>query len=118
MRIEITGRHVEVTDAIKEYARKRVEHHLADFPFVQSVHVILDVEKFRRIAEIVVTGRSHLQTEARDESEDLYASIDRVVDKVVRQLNRFREKRITRHQNGEKLGRLEARRIRGDEESE
>ncbi len=118
MRIEITGRHVEVTDAIKEYARKRVEHHLADFPFVQSVHVILDVSKFRRIAEIVVTGRSHLQTEVKDESEDLYASIDRAVDKIVRQLNRFREKRITQHQNGEKLGRLEVQRLKGEENSE
>jgi putative sigma-54 modulation protein len=118
MRIEITGRHVDVTEAIKEYARKRVEHHLADFPFVQTVHVILNVERFRRTAEIVVTGRSHLQAEAKDESDDLYASIDRVVDKIVRQLNRFREKRITQHHEGEKLGRLEARKLRGEETPE
>jgi ribosome hibernation promoting factor len=92
MDITVTGRHVEATPAIKEYAAKKLEHIGIDFPRILSAHFILDVEKFRHIAELVIQCGNHITIEAREISEDLYASIDRVVDKVARQMRKYKTK--------------------------
>ena len=109
MLIDITGRHVDVTDTIKEYARRKIQKVAEEFPAVESVHVILDIQKYRHIAEIVVQGRHHMRLEASEASEDMYASIDLVSDKIAKQLRKNRDKVVTNHQNGLKLGELEAR---------
>ncbi len=95
MDITVTGRHVAATPAIKDYAAKKVESIGIDFPRILSAHFILDVEKFRHIAELVLQCGNHITIEAREVSEDLYASIDKVTDKVTRQLRKYK----TRMQN-------------------
>lgn len=94
MEITVTGRHVSVTPPIKEYARKKVENLAGmDFPHILEAHVILDVEKkFRHIAEVVLVCNSHITIEASEVSDDLYASIDKVVDKCARQMRKFKTK--------------------------
>jgi putative sigma-54 modulation protein len=92
MEISVTGRHVEATPAIKDYAAKKLEHIGIDFPRILSAHFILDVEKFRHIAELVIQCGNHITIEAREISEDLYASIDKVVDKVARQMRKYKTK--------------------------
>jgi putative sigma-54 modulation protein len=92
MDITVTGRHIEATPAIKDYAAKKLEHVGIDFPRILSAHFILDVEKFRHIAELVIQCGNHITIEAREISEDLYASIDRVVDKVARQMRKYKTK--------------------------
>ena len=96
MNMSVTGRHLDVTPAIKEYAAKRVEQIGIDFPRMLSAHFILEVDKFRQIAELVVQCGNHITIEARDVSEDLYASIDGVVDKVARQMRKYKT-RIQNH---------------------
>ena len=78
MQIEITGRNVDVTDAIKDYARRKIQKVVDGFSSVENVRVILDIQKIRHIAEVVVQGRQRLRLEASETSEDLYASIDLV----------------------------------------
>ena len=107
MVIEITGRHMDVTEAVKEYAQKKVERTVSEFPHVLSVHVILDVQKYRHIAEVVVQGKDHLHIEASEDSENMYASIDAVVDKIEKQLRRTREK-VHNHKGRKKYGSLPA----------
>jgi putative sigma-54 modulation protein len=106
MQISVTGRHLDITDAIRDYASDKVAHGLADFTRVESVHVILDVEKYRHIAEIVVQAKNHIRVDARDESDDMYASIDSAVDKAQKQLRRLRDK-IQDHKSREKLAHIE-----------
>jgi putative sigma-54 modulation protein len=96
MEISVTGRHVEITPAIREYAEKKLDHIHLDFPRILSAHFILDVDKFRHVAELVLQCTSHITIEARTISEDLYASIDEVVDKVARQMRKYKTK-IQRH---------------------
>jgi len=96
MEMTITGRHVDITPAIREYAGKKLEHIGIDFPRILSAHYILEVDKFRHIAELVLQCGNHITIEAREVSEDLYASIDRVVDKVARQMRKYKTK-IQRH---------------------
>jgi len=92
MDITVTGRHLDVTPAIKEYAASKVEHIGMDFPRILSAHFIVEVDKFRHIAELILVCSSHITIEAREVSEDLYASIDRVVDKVARQMRKYKTK--------------------------
>lgn len=106
MQINVTGRHMEITDAIRNYVHDKLQHALAEFPRTESVHVILDIEKYRQIAEIVVQAPNHVRVEAREESADLYASIDAVVDKVNKQLRRTRDK-IIDHKSREPLSQVE-----------
>ncbi|MGD1020564.1 MAG: ribosome-associated translation inhibitor RaiA [Verrucomicrobiia bacterium] len=96
MDMSVTGRHVDITPAIREYAGRKLEQIGIDFPRILSAHYILEVDKFRHIAELVLQCGNHITIEAREVSEDLYASIDRVVDKVARQMRKYKTK-IQRH---------------------
>lgn len=92
MELVVTGRHLEVTPAIRDYAAKKIDHIGIDFPRIISAHFILEVQKFRQIAELVLLCGNHISIEATETSEDLYASIDKVVDKVARQMRKYKTK--------------------------
>jgi len=96
MDITVTGRHMTVTPAIKEYCAKKLEHVHIDFPRILSAHFILEVDKFRQSAELVLQCTSHITIEATEVNEDLYAALDKVVDKVERQMRKYKTK-IQRH---------------------
>jgi len=108
MQISVTGRHMEVTESIRDFALERVEHELADFPRILNAHMILAVEKHRQIAELVVQGPHHLRVEAKEESNDMYASITAAVEKVARQIERQMEK-WQEHKGKEPLSHAETR---------
>lgn len=95
MQINVTARHMELTPALRDYAQAKVMRALDGLTRVDHVHVILSVEKHRQQAEAVLQVLHH-SVEARDEQDDLYAAIDGMTDKLVRQLDRLREK-VTRH---------------------
>lgn len=96
MQIQVTGRHVSVTEPIKEYARKKLVAIGIDFPRVIDAHVILDVQKYRHRCEIVVACTNHIHIEAHEESDNMYASIDVCVDKLARQMRKYKT-RLQRH---------------------
>ena len=91
--VEITGRHVSVSDSMRDYALKKVESAISEFTKLENVHVILDVQKYLQIAEIVVQGRDRLRLEVRDTSEDMYASIDLVTNKLEQRLLKLKDKK-------------------------
>jgi len=107
MQISVTGRHVDITDAIRDYAEDKVQHDLGGFPRVEHVHVILNIEKHRHLAEVVIQARNHIRVEADHESDDMYSSIDACVEKAGRQLRRLRDK-VQNHKAREGLGQLES----------
>jgi putative sigma-54 modulation protein len=95
--IKITGRHVAVTDAIVEYARKKVESLHLDYPRIIDAQVILDVEKYRQIAEVVLHCSNHITIDASAETPDLYASIDEAVAKIAQQMRKHKTKIMRQH---------------------
>ena len=109
MDIQITGRNVTVSDALKEYVNSRLEPVLADYPRVESCHVILAHEKYRNIAEVVVQGRDKLRAEAAETTDDMYASIDAATLKIDKQLRKSREKMIEKHHERQRLADAEAK---------
>ena len=96
MAIEITARHAATMEAVREHAQKRAAKLVEEFPQIESIHVILDVEKYRHIAEIVVQAKRHVRLETREDSTDMYASIDAAVAKIEARLRRTVDKKKTR----------------------
>ena len=92
MNINVTSRHVAITDAIKAHVYAKLFAVLQEFPQVEHAHVVLDTQKFRHIVEVTVQAKNHVKVEAQEVSDDMYKSIDQVVDKVNRQLRKFRDK--------------------------
>lgn len=108
MQIIVTGRHVDITGAIREYAEGRINAALEPFPRIESVHVILSVEKYRHRAEVVVQGANHIRVDAHDESSDMYASIDNAAEKAAKQLRKMRD-RVHDHKGAEPLAEAEVK---------
>jgi putative sigma-54 modulation protein len=95
--IRITGRHISITDAIRQYAQSKVEHIHLDYPRIIEVHVILDVTKHRHFAEIVLHCANHITIEADHECDDMYAAIDGVIAKITRQMRKYKTKMLRSH---------------------
>ncbi len=95
--IRITGRHMSITDAIRQYAQSKVEHIHLDYPRIIEVHVILDVTKHRHFAEIVLHCANHITIEADHECDDMYAAIDGVLAKITRQMRKYKTKMLRSH---------------------
>jgi len=92
MNISVTCRHMEVTDSLREHALDRTANQLKEFPRVESVHVILDVQKHNHRAEVVIQGANHIRVEADETSTDMYNSIDVALEKAAKQLRKLRDK--------------------------
>lgn len=93
MDLSVTGRHVDVTPAMKDYAREKVKKCEKFRPEITSAHVVMDVEKkFRHKVEINVTAKRHINVHVEDVSEDMYKSIDNCLDKLSRQMRKHKGK--------------------------
>ena len=96
MQVNLTGHHVEITPALKEYLNNKMTRIERHFDSVTSIKCILTVEKLRHKAEakVNVTGGT-LYAEAVQ--EDMYAAIDGMVDKLDRQIVKHKEKLTDHH---------------------
>ncbi|MFN3966384.1 MAG: ribosome hibernation-promoting factor, HPF/YfiA family [Endomicrobiia bacterium] len=91
MKIEIAARHVEVSKPLKEYAEKKISRLEKYLHKIENVKLKFEVEKYRHIAELKIHGDRNI-FKAKEVSTDLYSSIDLVVDKIERQIQKFKEK--------------------------
>ena len=95
MQINLTGRHVEITDSLREYVDSKFAKLERHFENINNVHVVLNVEKLKQIAE----AKIHLnggEVIAVSEDENMYAAIDQLIDKLDRQVIKHKEK-LSRH---------------------
>jgi len=95
--VKVTGRHLQITDAINDYATKKIESLHLDYPRIIEAHVILEVEKYRHSAEVVLVCSNHITIEACEETDDMYAAIDAVTDKVGRQMQKYKTRLMRKH---------------------
>jgi putative sigma-54 modulation protein len=90
-------------DNIRSYAEEKIHKAETYFNRIIEAHMILSAEKHRRIAEVTLIAK-RAKFHAREETEDIYASIDGVMEKVDTQLRRHKEKvRDRKHQSKENL---------------
>ncbi|MBI2421675.1 MAG: ribosome-associated translation inhibitor RaiA [Candidatus Hydrogenedentes bacterium] len=95
MNITVTGRHMEMTDALKAYIESALEKIHGHFDKVIDADVVLDVEKHRHIAEINLHANG-VRIHSKEASPDMYASVDAVIAKLDKQVRKFKD-RINRH---------------------
>jgi len=99
MQINLSGHHVDISPALRDYVTARLGKLERHFDHVTNAHVVLTVEKQAQKAEasIHVSG-GRLFADAID--DDMYAAIDALADKLDRQIKRHKEK-LTNHRRGE-----------------
>ena len=95
--VKITGRHLQITDAINDHVTKKIESLHLDYPKIIEAHVILEVEKYRHSAEVILVCSNHITIEACEECDDMYAAIDQVTDKVARQMRKYKTRLMRKH---------------------
>ena len=99
MQINVSGHHVEDTESLRSYVTSKLDRLERHFDKIIQMHVILSVEKLRQKAEATITI-SGGEVYADAESEDLYAAIDKLVDKLDRQLLKQKEKHNDKRHRG------------------
>lgn len=96
--ITVTGRHVSVTEAMRDYAYKKVENLHLDYPRIIDAKVILDVEnKERQKAEIVLHCANHITIEVDTTTGDIYSAIDESVSKLARRMRKYKTRLLKTH---------------------
>ena len=96
MLVTVSGHHVDVTPAMKEYAFEKADK-LARYFGAKEAVVTLKIECDRQIAEMIVYAPRHHTLMAETEQSDMYAAIDLVTDKMERQLKKLKEKWSDHH---------------------
>ncbi len=96
MNLTITGRHMEMTDALKAYIENHIKKLKVHFDRVIDIDVVLDVEKHRHIAEVNLHANG-VRIHSKESSADMYASVDAVMSKMEKQVRKYKD-RINRHQ--------------------
>jgi putative sigma-54 modulation protein len=91
--VRLTGRHVTVTEAMEDYVRRRLATLHLDYPRILESHAILSLEKFRHRVDIILRCNWHITIKTSTETDDIYASIDRSIDRSARQMRKYLRKR-------------------------
>lgn len=96
MQINITGHHVEVTVALRDYVNSKMDRVIRHCDNVTDVHCILSVQKLQHKAEATLHV-SGAKLHAESIAEDMYAAIDGLTDRLDRQVKKHQEKLTDHH---------------------
>ncbi len=100
MQIRVTGRHVDVTDEVRDYIVEKAGKLPKFYDRIHEIEVVLDHESEQFTAEIIVrAGRKHTFV-ARETGPDTFVLVDLITDKMERQLTRHKEKNRSRKHDG------------------
>ena len=91
MQLHFTGRNIEVTDALKTFTEKkfqRLERHYAN---IHTVNIVFHVENVTHTAE-ASTHLDNVEIHATAKSDDMYKAIDELIDKMMTQVTKHKEK--------------------------
>ncbi|MBS3733763.1 MAG: ribosome-associated translation inhibitor RaiA [Phycisphaerae bacterium] len=97
MNVEIKARHMDVTDAIRDYGETKLAKLPRFYNKIQSMEMILDFEAEKALAEVVVTAKRKATFVGSERNDDMYAAIDQAVHKVEQQIRRHKD-RVRDHQ--------------------
>lgn len=94
MNVIFTGKNVEVTPAMKEYAESKIQKLARFFNHLQDAKVTQSILRNQHVVEVTLIADG-TTIRAEERTGDMYTSIDMVIDKLERQLTRFKGKYIT-----------------------
>ena len=107
MKIIVTGRHIEVTPALKDYAEKKIARFERYLSNISEAVATLSVEKYRHKVEVLLKVNGVL-IQAESITGDVYSSIDEVAEKLERQIKKYKEKMVSHRKPEGKSGNEEA----------
>ena len=105
MKFEYTGRHIEVTPALRSHVEShfsKINHLFNGNDGATKAHVIIEVEKGRHRSEIILHWRSEVLT-ANSSVSDMYQSLTQTIDKIEKQATRLKDKIIDKHHRAKKV---------------
>ena len=91
MKLTLTGRKIEITDGIRNHFNDKMNKTISDLVRAADIHVALCVEKHRHFAEIILKAKGFI-LHSYEETNDLYASMDKALEKMEKQLRKHKEK--------------------------
>ena len=97
--IQITGRHLEVTDSMKTYALDKISKIERFMNRIIDINVIMDIQRMNHCVEIILKAGSTRIT-SKASSTDMYVSIDQAIDKLEAQIRRYKSKLQDHHAKG------------------
>jgi putative sigma-54 modulation protein len=92
MNLNVSGHHLEVSPSLRDYVREKLGRVTRHFDHVIDAHVVLSVDKLRQKAEVTLHVRGK-DIHCVSEDQDLYAAIDLLIDKLDRQVLKYKDKR-------------------------
>lgn len=96
MNVNISGHHIDLTDALRNYVHTKLQRVERHFDHVIDAEIVLEVEKLRHKAEATLhLSGGTLHAEAVE--SDMYAAIDVMIDRLDSQTRKFKEKRTDHH---------------------
>ncbi len=103
MKFEYTGRHIEVTPALRSHVEEHFErlNHLFDGNN-RNAHIIIEVEKNKHRAEVIVKWRNEVLT-ATTVAADMYKSLSQTIDKIEKQALKLKSKITDKHHKAKKV---------------
>ncbi|MCU0660995.1 MAG: ribosome-associated translation inhibitor RaiA [Myxococcota bacterium] len=87
MQISMTFRHMDASDAMKETVEEKLSKVKKYFQGPIEANVVLSVERYLHACDVTINCGGHVY-KGREESDDMYTSIDRVMDKIERQIDK------------------------------
>lgn len=103
MQINITGHHVEITPALRDYVNTKMQKIHKHFANITNVHVVLSIDKkFQQKAKAHI-NLAKGEIIADSESKDMYAAIDLLMDKLDRQVTKHKEELKQRSDGGDSV---------------
>ena len=102
MKIIVNGRHLEITPALKSYAEEKLNKFDRYLSQITEATVTLSIEKYRHKAEVLLKANG-VMIQAEGVTGEIYASIDQVVEKLEKQVKKYKEKMCS-HRKGEGKG--------------
>jgi putative sigma-54 modulation protein len=94
--IVITGRHVEITPAMRDFVEKKIQSLHLDYPRIIEAKVVLDVQTHhnRQTAEIILFCANHIVIEVETTTGDIYSAIDESMSKIARRMRKFKTRML------------------------
>jgi putative sigma-54 modulation protein len=104
MQVTVIGRHIEATEALKQYATEKVSRLEKYLPTTIQVVITLSVvKKVHHIAEAIIKSNG-LLIQASEETEEMYSAIDLLTAKLERRVRRYKEKLVEHKHQSKKDG--------------
>jgi putative sigma-54 modulation protein len=95
MTVNVRGKNIDVTPALRDYVEKKVQTITKQFKVVGEISAVMRVEKDQHIVEITVPA-SGIVLRAQENTKDMYSSIDSCVDKIERQIHKYKTRLMRR----------------------